>query len=192
MDAYILIFEIVSIYALGLWSATMVFIHICLGCNANVELGLFGNWIFCDESNCHNGLATSDPDHRHVTQLEEFMTFSILYGTYTIIHIYGFVTFFGIDYDKKWVSQLSDDRTIVIRFMTKNMFFVSEDLLWHGIGDEPRHASVTDYERWQKYHFQWHKWNVVEAHMCCSVSLVSSPFFSDMVTVGVSYAPKKY
>ena len=40
MDANILIFEIVSIYALGLWSATMVFIHICLGCNANVELGL--------------------------------------------------------------------------------------------------------------------------------------------------------
>jgi hypothetical protein len=45
MDVNILIFEIISIYALGLWSVKMVFIHICLGCNANVELGLVP---FCD------------------------------------------------------------------------------------------------------------------------------------------------
>ena len=145
-----------------------------------------------DESNRHNRGATSYPSQCHIIWGKNFMTFSILRCTCIAIQVNSFVTFFGIDYDKKWASQLSDDRTIVIRFMTKNMFFVSEDLLWHGIGDEPRHASVTDYERWQKYHFQWHKWNIVEAHICCSVSLVSSPFFSDMVTVGVSYAPKKY
>jgi len=29
------------------------------------------------------------------------MMFSILRGTYTVIQAYGFVTFFGIGYDKK-------------------------------------------------------------------------------------------
>ena len=46
------------------------------------------------------------------------------------------MTFLGIDYDEKWVSQISDDRIIVIRFTMKKYVFVVEDLLWHGIGDE--------------------------------------------------------
>ena len=50
---------------------------------------------------------------------------------------FNFVTLLGIEYDKKWVSQISDDRIIVIRFMTKKYVFIAEDLLWHGIGDEP-------------------------------------------------------
>ena len=76
---------------------------------------------------------------------------------------------------QKWASQISDDRIIVTRFMTKKYIFVAEDLLWHGIGDKTnfRHASVTDYERWRKYHFQWHKWNVAEAHICCSESRIA-------------------
>ena len=47
------------------------------------------------------------------------MTFSILRGTYTIIEAHNFVTFIGIDYDEKLASQISDDRIIVTRFMTK-------------------------------------------------------------------------
>jgi len=38
---------------------------------------------------------------------------------------------------QKWASQISDDRIIVTRFMTKKYIFVAEDLLWHGIGNEP-------------------------------------------------------
>ena len=38
---------------------------------------------------------------------------------------------------KKWASQINEDRLIVIRFMMKKYVFVAEDLLWHGIGDEP-------------------------------------------------------
>ena len=64
------------------------------------------------------------------------MTFSILYGTCLVIQAHNFVTFLGIDCDKKWASQISDDRIIVIRFMTKKYIFVAEDLLWHGIGNE--------------------------------------------------------
>ena len=48
-----------------------------------------------------------------------------------------FVTFLGINYDEKWASQISDDRIIIIKFMTKKYVFVAEDLLLHGIGDEP-------------------------------------------------------
>jgi hypothetical protein len=29
------------------------------------------------------------------------------------------------------------------------------------------HVNVTDYGRWRKYYFQWHKWNVTEVHVCC-------------------------
>ena len=64
------------------------------------------------------------------------MTFSILRGIFTVIQPHNFVMFIGIDYDDKWASQISDDRIIVIRFMTKKYIFVAEDLLWHGIGDE--------------------------------------------------------
>ena len=64
------------------------------------------------------------------------MTFSIQRGTCTVIQAHGFVMFFDIDYDEKLASQISDDRIIVIRFMTKKHVFVTEDLLLHGIGDE--------------------------------------------------------
>jgi len=62
--------------------------------------------------------------------------FSILHGTCTVIQAHSFVTFFGIDYDKKLASQISDDRIIVIKSMTKKAVFIAEDLLLHGIGDE--------------------------------------------------------
>jgi len=64
------------------------------------------------------------------------MTFSILRGTSTVIQAHGFVTFLGIDYDKKKASQISNDRIIVTKFMMKKDIFVAEDLLLHGIGDE--------------------------------------------------------
>ena len=93
--------------------------------------------MFYNESNRHNGGATTYPSHCHITWFKKFMTFSILRGIYTVIQAHSFVTFLGINYDKKWASQISDDRIIVIRFMTKKYIFVVEDLLWHGIGDEP-------------------------------------------------------
>ena len=65
------------------------------------------------------------------------MAFSILRGTCTVIQAYNFVMFLGIDYDEKCASQISDDKIIIIRFMTKKYVFVAEDLLLHGIGDEP-------------------------------------------------------
>ena len=34
------------------------------------------------------------------------------------------------------MSQISDDRIIIIKFMTKKDVFVAEGLLLHGIGDE--------------------------------------------------------
>ena len=55
----------------------------------------------------------------------------------TVIQAYCFVTFLSIGYDEKWALQVSDDRIIVIRFMTKKYVFVAEDLLWYGIDDEP-------------------------------------------------------
>ena len=58
------------------------------------------------------------------------------YVAYVVIQAHNFVTFLGIDYDKKWALQISDDRIIIIRIMTKKYVFVVEDLLWHGIGDE--------------------------------------------------------
>ena len=57
------------------------------------------------------------------------MTFSIQRGTCTVIQAHGFVMFFDIDYDEKLASQISYDRIIVIRFMTKKYVFVAEDLL---------------------------------------------------------------
>jgi hypothetical protein len=95
-----------------------------------------GHQTFYDESNRHNGGATSYPSHHHIAWGKNFTTFSILRGTCTIIQAHNFMTFLGIDYDEKWVSQINDDRIIVIRFMTKKYVFVAEDLLWHGIGDE--------------------------------------------------------
>ena len=53
------------------------------------------------------------------------MTFSIQRGTCTVIQAHGFVMFFYIDYDKKLASQISDNRIIVIRFMTKKHVFVT-------------------------------------------------------------------
>ena len=69
-------------------------------------------------------------------EIKKIMTFFILRGTCTVIQAYSFVMFFGIDYDEKWVSQISDDRIIVIKFITKKDVFFVEDLLLHGIGDE--------------------------------------------------------
>ena len=94
-------------------------------------------WIFYDESNRHNGGATSYPSHSHIAWCKIFTTFSILHGVCTVIKVHNFVTLLGIDYDKKWASQISDNRVIVIRFMMTKYIFVAEDLLWHGIGDEP-------------------------------------------------------
>ena len=48
-----------------------------------------------------------------------------------------FCDVFCIDYDENWVSQISDNRIIVIRFMKKEYVFVVEYFLLHGIGDEP-------------------------------------------------------
>ena len=81
--------------------------------------------IFYNESNRHNGGATTYPSHCHITWDKKFMTFSILRGTCIVIEAHSFVTFLGIDYDEKWVSQISDDRIIVIRFMTKKYVFVA-------------------------------------------------------------------
>jgi len=104
-------------------------------------------WIFYDESNRHNGGATSYSSHRHIAWGKKFMTFSILRGTCIVIKAYNFVTFLGIDYDKKWASQISDHRIIVIRFMTKKYVFIAGDLLLHGIGDEAIFVTqASDYE----------------------------------------------
>ena len=82
-----------------------------------------------DESNRYNGDAVLYSSHRHIIWCKIFKTFSILRGTCTVIQAYNFVMFLGIDYDEKCASQISDDRIIVIRFMTKKYVFVVEDLL---------------------------------------------------------------
>ena len=74
------------------------------------------------ESNFHNGDATSYPSHHHITWAKKFMTISILHGTCIVIQTHSFVTFHGIDYDKKWASQISDDKIIIIKFMMKKYF----------------------------------------------------------------------
>ena len=78
----------------------------------------------------------SYPSHRPIAWDKNFMTFFILRGTCIVIQAHNFVTFFSINYDKKWASQINEDRLIVIRFMMKKYVFVAEDLLWHGIGDQ--------------------------------------------------------
>ena len=45
-------------------------------------------WLFYDESNRHNGGATSYPSHRYIIQGKKFMTFFILRGTCTVIQAY--------------------------------------------------------------------------------------------------------
>ena len=65
-------------------------------------------WIFFNESNRHNGGATSYPSHREVKMLWCFRA-----------------------------SQISDEWIIIIRFVMKKYIFVAEDLLWYGIGDKP-------------------------------------------------------
>ena len=96
-----------------------------------------GHQTFYDESNRHNGGATSYPSHHHIIWRKKFVTFFVLCGTCTVIQKDSFVTFLGVNYDENWASKISDDRIIVIRFMTKKYVFIAEDLLWHGIGDEP-------------------------------------------------------
>jgi hypothetical protein len=57
--------------------------------------------MFYNESNRHNGGATTYPSHCHITWFKKFMTFSILRGIYIVIQAHSFVTFLGINYDKK-------------------------------------------------------------------------------------------
>ena len=54
---------------------------------------LLGHQIFCDESNCRNGDATSYPCHCHVIWGKKFMTFFILHGICTVVQPYDFATF---------------------------------------------------------------------------------------------------
>ena len=104
-------------------------------------------WIFYDKWNRHNGDATSYPSHHHITWGKNFIMFSILHGTCTVIQAYSFVTFLGIDYDKKWASQISDDRIIIIKFMTKKCSRRRRPFItWYRWWSDFRHASVTDYE----------------------------------------------
>ena len=77
----------------------------------------------------------------HVLEIatsDEVKICDVFYPTW---HMYShpytqFCDVFSIDYDEKWVSRISDDRVIIIKFMMKKYVFVAKDLLWHGIGDE--------------------------------------------------------
>jgi len=82
-----------------------------------------------------------------------------------------FATFFVSIMTKNKCHNFSDVRTIVIRFMMKKHVFCRRRLFitWYRWRTDFCHANVTYYEKWWKYHFQWHKWNIAEAHICCSV-----------------------
>ena len=67
---------------------------------------LLGRQVVYDETNHHNGGGTTYLSHRHITWDKNFMTFSILLGTYTFIQAHNFMMFFCIDYDKKWRHKL--------------------------------------------------------------------------------------
>ena len=107
------------------------------------------------------------------------MTFSILHGTCTVIQAHGFVTFLGIDYDKKKkASQISNDRIIVTKFMMKKDIFVAEDLLLHGIGDEAIFVTQASQIMKHNENSTFSDINGISQKPTCVVVCVGIPFIS--------------